>query len=334
MIELKVQCDCGQKYKFDVEPANGRMPFTVKCPICGLDGTGKANALLQQMPAYQIAPTPAPSATAPQQPRLRISGSANTGSPTAPPPISPASTAPPPIRPVSQQFSAAVATKAASTQANPGNFLLGVAGAIVGGVLGMFIWFFLYKTTGLRLGFLAIGVGALAGCGAKLLGRCHSARMGLVTAVCALACIIGAQYMKAKSMMSFGMNDKSIDEAYTEQVAEAKKVIQAAPNGTDDEIKAYLAKEMAGEGGKPDSGQISAEEIKFFRETTWQKMKDLESGKTTKEQYRQEIQKVEDQVSGNIIVKIIFWVIALGIFNIFSIIIGVGVAYKLGTGET
>ena len=29
MIELKVHCDCGQKYKFDVEPVNNQMPFTV-----------------------------------------------------------------------------------------------------------------------------------------------------------------------------------------------------------------------------------------------------------------------------------------------------------------
>ena len=60
MIELKVQCDCGQKYKFDVEPVNGRMPFTVNCPVCGLDGTEKANGLLQQM----AAPPPVPAAPA------------------------------------------------------------------------------------------------------------------------------------------------------------------------------------------------------------------------------------------------------------------------------
>jgi hypothetical protein len=46
MVELKVQCDCGQKYKFDVEPVNGLMPYRVNCPNCGLDGTDKANVLL------------------------------------------------------------------------------------------------------------------------------------------------------------------------------------------------------------------------------------------------------------------------------------------------
>jgi hypothetical protein len=61
MMELKVWCDCGQKYKFDVEPVNGRMPFEVNCPICGVSGTAKANDLLQQMAVFkQIDPPSAP----------------------------------------------------------------------------------------------------------------------------------------------------------------------------------------------------------------------------------------------------------------------------------
>jgi hypothetical protein len=45
-MELKVVCNCGQKYKFDVEPVDNRMPVTVSCPACGADGTPTANALL------------------------------------------------------------------------------------------------------------------------------------------------------------------------------------------------------------------------------------------------------------------------------------------------
>ena len=62
-LEIKVVCDCGQKYKFDVEPVNGLMPFAVRCPICGVDGTQKANVLLAQAlahrpPAPVFAPAP------------------------------------------------------------------------------------------------------------------------------------------------------------------------------------------------------------------------------------------------------------------------------------
>src|SRR6266478_3537593 len=64
MLEIKVQCDCGQRYKFDVEPVDGRMPFVVNCPICGLSGTEKANEILQGLsrqnaPALSLAAAPA-----------------------------------------------------------------------------------------------------------------------------------------------------------------------------------------------------------------------------------------------------------------------------------
>jgi hypothetical protein len=47
-MELKVICQCGQKFKFDVEPVGGRMPFAVNCPVCHADATSAANALLAE----------------------------------------------------------------------------------------------------------------------------------------------------------------------------------------------------------------------------------------------------------------------------------------------
>jgi hypothetical protein len=46
MIPVKVQCGCGQRYAFDVEPVNGRMPSAVACPVCGADGTAAANEII------------------------------------------------------------------------------------------------------------------------------------------------------------------------------------------------------------------------------------------------------------------------------------------------
>jgi hypothetical protein len=46
MIPIKIQCECGQKYAFDVEPVGGRLPTAVACPICGTDGTEMANAFI------------------------------------------------------------------------------------------------------------------------------------------------------------------------------------------------------------------------------------------------------------------------------------------------
>jgi hypothetical protein len=35
MTPIKIQCGCGQRYAFDVEPVHGRMPSPVARPVCG-----------------------------------------------------------------------------------------------------------------------------------------------------------------------------------------------------------------------------------------------------------------------------------------------------------
>jgi len=46
MIPVKIQCGCGQRYAFDIEPVRGRMPSSVICPVCGADGTHAANEVI------------------------------------------------------------------------------------------------------------------------------------------------------------------------------------------------------------------------------------------------------------------------------------------------
>jgi hypothetical protein len=59
-MEVKVLCQCGSKYKFDVEPVNERMPWPVSCPSCGADGTAQANEIIAQtFAANPLAPAPA-----------------------------------------------------------------------------------------------------------------------------------------------------------------------------------------------------------------------------------------------------------------------------------
>ena len=55
MVPIKIECECGQHYAFDVEPVNGRMPTRVACPTCGVDGTGTANDTI----ARHLGPPPA-----------------------------------------------------------------------------------------------------------------------------------------------------------------------------------------------------------------------------------------------------------------------------------
>jgi len=53
MIPVKIQCGCGQRYAFDVEPVNGHMPGAVACPVCGADGTSAAESVIAQSLAAQ-----------------------------------------------------------------------------------------------------------------------------------------------------------------------------------------------------------------------------------------------------------------------------------------
>jgi hypothetical protein len=46
MIPVKIQCGCGQRYAFDIEPICGRMTSSVACPVCGADGTPAANEVI------------------------------------------------------------------------------------------------------------------------------------------------------------------------------------------------------------------------------------------------------------------------------------------------
>jgi uncharacterized protein YxjI len=91
-MEIKIQCGCGTKFKFDVEPVNGRMPVAAICPSCGANGTMDANQYIaQKLGATAYAPpapavasavaAPAPTITAPPVPvsggGLRIAGAAS-----------------------------------------------------------------------------------------------------------------------------------------------------------------------------------------------------------------------------------------------------------------
>jgi hypothetical protein len=52
MMPIKIQCARGQRYSFEVEPADGRMPSSI---ACGADGTVAANEIIaQNMPVPSV----------------------------------------------------------------------------------------------------------------------------------------------------------------------------------------------------------------------------------------------------------------------------------------
>lgn len=67
-IPIKIHCECGQRYAFDVETVGNLMSGTVACPVCGADGTAAANVIIAQSLAEQPAVTTVPE----NKPRIRI----------------------------------------------------------------------------------------------------------------------------------------------------------------------------------------------------------------------------------------------------------------------
>ena len=62
-IPVNIYCACGQKFSFDVQPVDGRMPFPVACPACGQDGTPQANQVIARILNGITQPLPSPGGT-------------------------------------------------------------------------------------------------------------------------------------------------------------------------------------------------------------------------------------------------------------------------------
>jgi hypothetical protein len=353
-MELKIVCQCGQKYKFDVEPVGGRMPFTVNCPVCQADGTMTANMRLAEH--FRFVPPP-PQANAPPQ----VVPNPVVPPPPPPPPIAPsvgglrinrahAEPAPAPVAAIAPAESAADAPPAIGSKrpfavaqaAKPEkktSFGMGLLGGLIGTVVGVLIYFVLFKYTDLHYKILAVGVGGLAGWLAELFGKGEGSKeLGGITAVLVVAGIIGAQYVVALGWWHDVQQEdlKLAQSAYTESVAEANNVMQAVPTGSDAEIRAYLVKEAAKDGDKVSPGSIADDDVKSFRELQLPEYKDLASGKITKEQYEEKnglktsLTK-EEQQSDEGTFKAVFLLLLLSKTNLFSLAAAAGLAFKLST---
>ena len=228
MIELKIQCDCGQKIKFDVEPVNNQMPFTVKCPMCGADGTAKANVLLQAQAASQPATVASlvPPVPATEQPRLRINLTAAHAEPSADAPAAP-TTAP-------QRFSPGAATvTAGKTFRGSGetNWPLIIAGGVVGGGIGIVGWYFLNQYVYHETSYMAVVIGALAGFGVQKANDSGGVKLGTVAGVCALAAVLAGQFILAHQVVGtrLGALGSIVYEAKVEQVQLQPKLTGMSP---------------------------------------------------------------------------------------------------------
>lgn len=338
-MELKVVCQCGQKFKFDVEPVNGRMPFTVNCPVCNADGTATANAMLAEILANQPPPLATPPPAPPPAPAssggLRISRAAHPEpAPAAAPEASSEAAAPAPIRPIRPM--------AATTAPQPEkktSFGMGLLGGLIGALVGSIIYLLVFKYSGYQIKLLAIGVGALAGCLAEYLGKGEGSKeLGGITAVFVIGGIIGAQYFVALGWWHEYAETELKEAAalYDTTVAEAKEVVKVVPHGSDAEIRAYLVKMAAKDGELIAPGKITDEEVKYFRENELPEYQQLAAGQITKQQFEQKHElkttlTQEEKKDDENTFKAVFLLLLLSKVNLFSLAAAAGLAFKMSS---
>jgi len=358
-MEIKILCHCGVKFKFDVEPVDGHMPFAVKCPGCGMDATEFANAHIRQNlglpppPAVPVAKviSAAPinlgaanlrvgdaaaaapvSAPAPAV-RLTRATPAHAATPAAPAPAAPPVA--PPVRPVLAAAAAPARTDRWKLKGPP-NFGLGLVGALLGTIVGVGIWMLVHSMIDTKSKFLILGVGFFAGLGARYLSRDEgSQQLGMIAAALTLMGVFGTQYYFAYQDM-FGYNvTEMATEIFEMQAAEAKKVLAKMPNESDDEIRAYLVSsynedmEDEEENEKIDPKSITEQDIKDFREHMLPEYKDLASGKATVTESLEEMEKEEKDFKESPGVKLWLVVQGFGMFKLGLLVASCGMAYRI-----
>ena len=158
------------------------MPFTVNCPVCGVDGTPAANAILVQN--VPVPPPPPPPVAVPAVARLQVSRPAEAAVPAvaSPPPIAPrppAMAMVPKLTKVTGKFSLG----------------LGILGALIGAAVGVGVMYGFYQWAGFRFPLLGVGTGVLTGFGAKLLSRGTDITLGVICGAIAAVAVVGSLYL-------------------------------------------------------------------------------------------------------------------------------------------
>ena len=209
-MELKVACECGQKYKFDVEPVEGRMPFAVTCPVCGVDGTLSANQLLTQQSVSAVLAGLVPLPPAAAAGGLRINRPAPA---PAAPPLFASSAAPPPL-PVSTP-SPSAATRpgipirnlvSPPVKAQPAyNLWLGILGAFVGAAVGGGLMYGFFLWSGFRMPYTGTAVGLIAGFSSRGLARGGDMTLGVLAATFSVLSVLCVMYAIYHGDFGFGI---------------------------------------------------------------------------------------------------------------------------------
>lgn len=194
-------------------------------------------------------------------------------------------------------------------------FVRGVVGAIGGGLVGMFGWYFMIVMTHTEFSYFAILVGAVTGGGARMLARQGSSLQGIVCAICALFAIIIGQYFALVSIV-----DKEVEylvgKEYKKEMKWAKSAVEAT-NATDVVYFLSVRDDIKQE-------NVSEQDIKKFNEVELPEYRDLVNGKPSKEEY---IKAKKATIPAPSLTD------SIGLFTVIWSLFGIAAAWRIGSGN-
>ena len=325
-MEIKILCPCGSKYKFDVEPLNGRLPGPVNCPVCGAEGTDAANSIIAAA-GHTAAPAPPlqsaqPAATVAHPVRIQ---SSTSSSHAAAPPIPKSSAEHRPSAPVPLSHPPGNLAAAKARNAAPGT-LTGVIGALIGGVVGMLIWYGITVGTMREFGMVAWGVGALTGWCGRLLARGVSPQLGIAAGAVALFAILGGQFLSTRHVIGNVVNEMAADYAVA-RVAYAKEGVGA----TNDAAIRRLLAESESENDSPSEAEVSKvtdAEVQEFKSKELPKLRKIAAGEVSKTQLEKEGREALAALDGAALKA------SFSLWTLLWLVFGVGSAFKIGSGRS
>lgn len=364
LLALKLVCPCEAKFKFDLEPAGGKVAEPIHCPVCQQDNTAAANELLASLLAgvnvplsavektgqtiFMEKPAAAPAATPPST--APATQTARTGSLPAKPPAPSAArtTDSPPARRPEQKPAAATKEPAAKTGKPVGKPAReskavprkepaarparkpGAANpvmAAVGAAIGGVLSAVLWY-------FLVVGTGSAMPWLALIAGGVIGGLARLMgraasdnaAAAAALVCLV-------VTIATMGLAAKRALGAKFEHLASAaydaeRSAAMLVANATNDlAIKMVISRNSADP--EPNAANVTDAEVERYKQTELPRMVALANGKPTRDQYAR--QYVAARGSAFSFTKA--WQQAYGMLGIMWLMFGAGVAF-LVAGRT
>jgi|GEM_PF-1565516 len=202
-------------------------------------------------------------------------------------------------------------------------FLLGAVGAVVGGLLGATVWYFLIKSTGSAFALVAWGVGAVTGLGAILLAKRGSMALGVLSATCALLAIVFGEYLAVKSIVTKeGM--KLAVFAYVGELDFARKAVKAE---SPEDLRKLLAEE-----NEKNPAEITDAELTTFQDEEMPRLRDLAKGKPSRTEYAKEL---GTRFAEEFDYQEYFFHedVKSGLFMVLFAVLGIASAYKIASGD-